>query len=462
MGLYSKPRFFDNFKTLSKNRMQDQSSILNENQHLHEVERLLKRKSAFQALLMKISNEYINIPLDRANEAINHSLKEIGTFVDADRSYIFDYNHQEKNASNTFEYCSEGITPEIDNLQQIPYDMIPDWISYHFDGKLIYIPEVNKLPEGNLRDLLSSQGIQSLITIPMMDGPTCLGFIGFDAVKNTRVYTDEEIDLLKLYSQMLINLHLRTRKENEVNEVKAKLEKTLEREIELNRMKSNFITMTSHQFRSPLTTIQASADLLKMILAKQQPEGNSKLEKHIGRIFTEVERINNLMNEVRFLGKATTDNIPFEPSPVDVVALVDHLIAGNSILPGDFRIPTVKINGIPQPIQADERLLTQAFSHLLNNALKFSTGKPEPEVNLNFSKDALSISITDQGIGIPERDIENLFTSFSRASNVENINGTGLGLAITKHIIEMHKGDIRLTSTEGQGTKVEIDLKVQD
>lgn len=436
----------------------DHKSIITENEQLHEIEQLLKRKSAFQSLLMKISNEYINIPLDQASRAINNSLREIGTFVDADRSYIFDYNHEEKNASNTYEYCAEGIQPEIDNLQQIPYDMIPDWISYHFNGKLIYIPEVNQLPDGNLKDLLSAQGIQSLITLPMMDGTNCLGFIGFDAVKNIRAYTEDEIDLLKLYSQMLINLYLRNRKENEVNEVKSKLEKALEKEIELNRMRSNFITMTSHQFRSPLTSIQASTDLMKMILDQQQPQGKEKLEKHINRIFSEVDRINNLMNEVRFLGRAATDNIAFDPTSVDVVELLKHLIAGSPLLPGDVRVPGITVNGTSRNIQADEQLLIQAFNHLLHNALKFSQGEPVPEVILDFTDTGLQITISDQGIGIPQKDLNHLFVSFVRASNVENINGTGLGLAIARHIIDLHKGTISLESEENKGTRVMVRL----
>ena len=436
-----------------------QDNIESENLHLHEVEKILTRKAAFQALLMKISNEYINIPLEKSSEAINNSLKEIGTFVDADRSYIFEYNHETKTTSNLYEHCIEGIQPEIQNLQEIPYEYLPDWITNHFNGKLIYIPEVEKLPEGNLRDLLSAQNIKSLITLPMMDGSTCLGFIGFDAVRNHRVYTQDEIDLLKLYSQMLINLKLRTHKENEVNDFRAKLQESLEREIELNRMKSNFITMTSHQFRSPLTSIQASADLLKLIIDNLQVEKKEKLEKHLSRIFAEVDRINSLMNEVRFLGRAVNDKVSFEPISLDILAMIQHLIEGTDLHPGDPRKPSINVTGTPFHITADERLLSQAIHNILNNALKFSAGRPSPEVCLDFAADSLKIKIVDQGIGIPGEFHQELYKSFTRASNVENLNGTGLGLAITKHIMDLHKAGIQVRSTLGKGTTVELSFK---
>lgn len=430
--------------------------IETENHRLHEVEELLTRKSAFQSLLMKISNDYINIPLEHSNDAINNSLKEIGLFVDADRSYIFDYDHEGKTASNTFEFCSEGIQPEIQNLQQIPYDMIPDWIEYHFAGKMIYIPEVNKLPEGNLKELLASQNIQSLITLPMMSGETCLGFIGFDAVRTTRLYTNEEIDLLKLYSQMLINLKLRTKKENDLNEIKSRLEKSLEQEIELNQMKSNFITMTSHQFRSPLTTIQASADLLNLMLNSSNEKGKEKMQKHIGRIFTEVGRLNSLLSEVRFLGRASNEKINLKPTMVDLSVLFNNLINEVDLYPGDSRKPKLLLNGIPRAIHADEQLLSQAFNCLLNNALKFSQGCAEPEVTIYFQSEKIEVVIMDYGIGIPQPHMENLFKSFARASNAENINGTGLGLAIAKHIFDLHHAEIQVTSVIGNGSQFKV------
>jgi len=432
-------------------------------QQLEKVQRLLSRKSAFQSLLMKIATDYINIPPDKAEQVMNDSLREIGQFVDADRAYIFDYDHTEKTSSNLFEYCKKGIQPEIDNLQKIPYEMIPDWIDSHFKGELIYIPEVGELPAGNLRDLLSSQGIQSLITLPMMDHSVCLGFVGFDSVNAVRRYNEDEIALLRLYSQMLINLTLRVRNEKEIAEIRVKLEASLNHEIEVNRMKTSFITMTSHQFRSPITTIQASAELLNFGLGRQDFAGKEKMQKHLTRIFSEVERLTLLINDVHFIGRAESERVNFDPVPTDLAPLVSDLAAHQVFLSGDDRKPDFYVTGAPRPVSADPHLFTQLVINLVSNALKFSSGRPAPTITLTYTDALFKMEVADHGIGIPEKDISRLFDIFYRANNAENINGTGLGLAIASHIVRMHNGRIHASSKLNQGSvfTVEIDLPAE-
>lgn len=432
-------------------------------QQLEKVQRLLSRKSAFQSLLMKIATDYINIPPDKAEQVMNDSLREIGQFVDADRAYIFDYDHTEKTSSNLFEYCKKGIQPEIDNLQKIPYEMIPDWIDSHFKGELIYIPEVGELPAGNLRDLLSSQGIQSLITLPMMDHSVCLGFVGFDSVNAVRRYNEDEIALLRLYSQMLINLTLRVRNEKEIAEIRVKLEGSLNHEIEVNRMKTSFITMTSHQFRSPITTIQASAELLNFGLGRQDFAGKEKMQKHLTRIFSEVERLTLLINDVHFIGRAESERVNFDPVPTDLAPLVSDLAAHQVFLSGDDRKPDFYVTGAPRPVSADPHLFTQLVINLVSNALKFSSGRPAPTITLTYTDALFKMEVADHGIGIPEKDISRLFDIFYRANNAENINGTGLGLAIASHIVRMHNGRIHASSKLNQGSvfTVEIDLPAE-
>jgi len=426
---------------------------------LVEFERQLSRKSEFQAILMKVATDYINIPLDQVSDAINRSLREIGLFVDADRSYIFDYDHAEKTASNTYEYCKSGIAPEIENLKNIPYDLIPDWTLHHFNGKTIYIPSVEALPEGNLRELLSSQGIRSLITLPMMDHNVCLGFVGFDSVRVERQYSEEEIGLLTLYSQMLINLYLRRKNENEITAMRDRLELALNEEIEVNRMKTRFITMTSHQFRSPITTIQASAELLNFALGMQDFQGKEKMLKHLGRIFNEVDRLTSLLNDVHFIGRAEADRVTFEPTATDMVTLIRNIAEQEEIQPGDTRKASVSVSGTPRTVYADPQLIGQLIHNLLSNAFKYSSGAKPPEVELAFGESALQIIVSDFGIGIPEADIGRMFGTFARASNVENINGTGLGLSIVKHITDLHNGTVAVRSKLNGGSVFTVELR---
>jgi len=410
---------------------------------------------------MKIATEYINIPLENVGLSIQSSLQEIGQFVDADRAYVFDYNMENRTSTNLFEYCKEGIEPEIQNLQQIPFDVIPDWCNAHFKGEVIYIPDVGALPEGNLRDILAPQGILSLITLPMMEGNVCLGFVGFDAVQHYRSYNEEELRLLLLFAQMPVNLQLRSRQEKRSQELTKKIETALKTETELNLIKTRFITMTSHQFRTPLTSIQASAELIAFNIGNLDIPVRGRLEKNINRIIQEVDRLTALMNDVRFLGAAGADRVPYQPVETNLGTLMSEIIENQEPPFGDPRKASLSISGEPRLIQLDPPLFHQLICNLLSNALKYSAGKPAPSVELRYNPEEIRITITDHGIGIPKNDIPRLFETFYRASNVDNINGTGLGLSISKHIAQLHGGEILIKSEELAGTVVTLVLPLK-
>jgi hypothetical protein len=147
----------------------------------------LNKQLEFQKLLMNISSEYINIPIEEVSESVNKSLKEMSEFVKADRSYIFRYDFAENTCSNVYEYCNEGIDPQIDNLQNVPLDIISEWVEIN-KKESIYYPNIQELPENELKYLLKEQKIKSLLVIPAMMQNECLGFVGFDFVKITMSY----------------------------------------------------------------------------------------------------------------------------------------------------------------------------------------------------------------------------------------------------------------------------------
>jgi PAS domain S-box-containing protein len=197
-----------------------------------KAEEELDRKANFQRLLVKISSDYINIPLNEVEDSINKSMAEIGNFVQVDRVYIFDYNYDKETSSNTFEWCAEEIEPQIENLQNIPFSEIPVWIDTHSQGKSIIVENVQELPESNFRQMIEVQGIQSLVAIPMMDGEKSIGFVGFDAVKGLRRFSNEEMNLLELYAQMLVNVSQRTNYLKQLQQAKDDIEE-INRGLEL-------------------------------------------------------------------------------------------------------------------------------------------------------------------------------------------------------------------------------------
>lgn len=188
-----------------RNSSQLISYISRQIQEKKEIMAALNGQNKFKKLLMNISSDYINISFEMIDAAMNRSLKEMADFVKADRAYIFSYNFEAGTCSNTYEYCSSGIIPQMDNLQDIPLEAIPEWVEANIAGKSIAIANVKDLNDGNLKELLSSQDIKSLMVIPMMSKESCTGFIGFDWTRKLHRFNDTETELLTLFSKVLVN-----------------------------------------------------------------------------------------------------------------------------------------------------------------------------------------------------------------------------------------------------------------
>ncbi|WP_107038047.1 PAS domain S-box protein [Brumimicrobium mesophilum] len=179
----------------------------------------LDQELALQESLIDIASTYINLDPKDVENTINNSLKKMGLFVSADRAYIFDYDFNKKTTSNTYEWCNDGIDPEIENLQDMPIEFFPQWVEKHQQGEAFYVPNVEELTEEKdqgLKEIIASQGIKSLIAIPMFDGQELLGFVGFDSVKKLHKYSDKEQRLLQLFGEMLINIRNRQKWENKL------------------------------------------------------------------------------------------------------------------------------------------------------------------------------------------------------------------------------------------------------
>ncbi len=191
-------------------------TTLTDTTEFNQVKTKLHHQSVLQDVLMKIATRYINIPLSQIDDAIHESLEMMGKFVMADRVYIFDYDFKRGATSNTYEWCAHGITPQINNLQNIPLESIKSWVLAHRQGRIINIPDVSNYPfnSSTVKQMLVDQSIQSVVAVPMMMDNQCLGHIGFDVVKTTRQFSDSEIGMLKLYAQMVVNVIVRQRQEN--------------------------------------------------------------------------------------------------------------------------------------------------------------------------------------------------------------------------------------------------------
>lgn len=189
-----------------------------------ETEAKMNKLLNLQNLLTQLASEFINIPVESSNEAVDSLISVIGNGNEIDRVYIFEYDFVKNTMSNTHEWCTRGISPEIDNLQQIPIESLPDWVETHKKGEMLIVEDVSKLNKDEfLFKVLDPQGIKTLVTIPMMLHRKCLGFVGFDSVKKVKPWSSEEVTFLRVLADLLCNVTDRKRTDEELSNREASL-----------------------------------------------------------------------------------------------------------------------------------------------------------------------------------------------------------------------------------------------
>jgi signal transduction histidine kinase len=247
----------------------------------------------------------------------------------------------------------------------------------------------------------------------------------------------------------------------------AEIRKALIKEQELNELKSRFVSMVSHEFRTPMATILFSAGLLESY-GNEWPE--NKKVRHLQRIQTAVQHMTEMLDYVLLIGQSEAGKLEFKPAGMNLEKFCSDLIEEIQILGLKTHQISFICEGNFLETNMDERLLRHIFTNLLSNAIKYSPEggniefKLTEKLLLEHTLDGLKASknavftIQDQGIGIPEEDIKHLFESFHRAANVGTIAGTGLGLAIVKKSVELHQGTIEIETKLGVGTTFIVTL----
>jgi len=251
--------------------------------------------------------------------------------------------------------------------------------------------------------------------------------------------------------------------ENDITQLKQaeeNIKNSLQKEKELNELKSQFVSIASHEIRTPLASIQSSSDLIKLFLDNNVVP-KVKIEKHLDKIESQISRLSTIMSNLLTVGRINLGKFDLHKNEIDIENFISNIINEYFAVTTDGRKVIFKINGEKHKSHIDKVLMSQVLINLISNAVKYSIGKSNPEVRLNYQADHYTIEVKDNGIGIPEEQHKNIFSSFFRANNVENIQGTGLGLVIVKKFVEMHKGKISFTSVLGKGTIFKIKFPYQ-
>jgi PAS domain S-box-containing protein len=231
------------------------------------------------------------------------------------------------------------------------------------------------------------------------------------------------------------------------------LRSALEKEKELNELKTRFVAMVSHEFRTPLASIQTSTDLLGGYHERLTSEHRNEI---IQRIQLQIQRLTGLLEDVMTVAKADTVGLVLDLTPVNLAAFCAETIKDLRYSTGIKRQIELKAGSGSLVGEIDQKLFHQVMVNLLSNAVKYSPDNSPVELELSSAGDTIVVQVRDHGIGIPAEDLPELFEAFHRASNVGDRYGTGLGLAVVKRAVEAHHGTVALESVVGAGTTFTI------
>jgi signal transduction histidine kinase len=248
-----------------------------------------------------------------------------------------------------------------------------------------------------------------------------------------------------------------TERTAELAAAKDDLARALSQERELGELKSRFVSLVSHEFRTPLGITMSAVEVLRHFGGKITPEKHAELHEDI---HSATLQMSGLMEQVLLLGKAEAGKIGWQPARVDVPVLCEKIVdeglsATNRRCPVNFTA-----EGNFDGAMMDESLVRHIIGNLLSNAVKYSAEGSPVEFTLSREGDDAVLKIQDHGIGIPKADQPKLFEAFHRASNVGETPGTGLGLLLVKHCVDQHRGSIEMQSEEGVGTTFTVRLPV--
>ncbi|WP_367388206.1 ATP-binding protein [Lewinella sp. LCG006] len=243
--------------------------------------------------------------------------------------------------------------------------------------------------------------------------------------------------------------------EHQLREQEQELQQALAKEKELNALKSRFVSMASHEFRTPLSTILSSAELVEMY---QNTEQHPKRLRHIDRIKAAVGNLNDILNDFLSLSRLEEGKQEAQIETLNLAGFLREMEDEVNLLlkkGQKLNFPTLVEDWT---IHTDPKLLRNILLNLLSNASKYSSEEQTIHLKVEKAESAIIFAIKDEGMGIPKEDQKHLFTRFFRAHNVENIKGTGLGLHIVERYLDLLGGQIEFTSEMGQGSVFRISL----
>lgn len=276
-------------------------------------------------------------------------------------------------------------------------------------------------------------------------------FTGF--VHDLSRQKEDELKILSYTEELEHKIKERTRdlikSINELETAKEHVSALFEKERELNQLKTRFVSMASHEFRTPLSSIQLSASLIDKYTSKNDA---ASVEKHTTKIKNAINNLTTILNDFLSLEKLEAGKVEPNAASFNIIAFAEEIVEEMQLISKQNQLIVYEHTGTSAQVFLDNNLLKNCIINLISNAIKYSGENTMIEFNTILKETELIVEVKDNGIGIPEVDKVNLFEPFFRAHNTGDIPGTGLGLNIVKRYVGLMNGTVRCQTEQNKGT----------
>ncbi len=387
------------------------------------------------------------LEVDDPEMVINSALEILGMFFNVARAYMFKLRENERLIDNIHEWCAPGVTPQIDNMQNLAFDeLIPSLLPMLVKDGIIAVEHIRDLPDDVYR-IFSAHNTQSVMILPFFVDERLDGFIGFDEINHARQWLPEESAAVRTFTQNLARVLERRRAQLALIEARNSALRSAQ-------LKSDFVSNMSHEIRTPMTGVIGMLDLLRETkLDEDQTEYAEIAHSSANRLLT-------LVNDILDFSKIEAGKIALENIPMDARGVITEVQSILSVQAAkkNLELRTEVGEDVPARVLGDPTRLRQVLMNLVGNAIKFTeTGSVRivvTQINTVHGRSRLRFEVADTGIGIPAERQANIFDSFVQgdSSTTRRYGGAGLGLAISKQLISLMGSEIELRSTPSEGS----------
>ena len=429
----------------------------------------LKRRLTQEQVVERISSNFVHV--DDLDHALNYALGEMGAGINVSRTYLFRFHDEAKFMSNTHEWVAKGITPQKDNLQNIPSETLTWWVNKLQRREIINYRSIGDIPDETTRNMLKQQDIKAILALPIYIGKKMYGFLGLDECTSEREWHEEDVGLINTVAELismgvqrsLDHERLKNAKEDlekKVYERTKELTKAYDELREADKVKDDFLAITSHELKTPLTSILGLTQLIQAELADKMTQDE---KEDVKIVLDEANRLKKLIDELLELARLDAGKQVFNMAELDLKKLADETAEELESYSAQFNVP-IKVEAFDEPtVKGDYDSIKRLLINLVNNAIKYSSGRPgEVTVGARREGDTVVAYVRDKGIGIPDEAKGKVFTRFYQvdSSKSRKYGGTGLGLAICKKIAEAHGEKIWFESKLGEGSTFYFTLPI--